>query len=156
MEMTLLHVPAIRILVIQRTNKMFHNTVNSSVSIQRKLFYQHDPHNSDVNQVESNPFLHKFGTSWSRASTTRVFGNITTTDLLEHNHPHASWRKMLVSMPTGKRLVAARINSVNDWGQSAVLVARGSENGLSMWQVVDHAWEGDKDLLDLIYMEVKM
>jgi len=150
-EMTLLQVPALQILVIQRTNKTFFDTVEFSLSIQRKLFFKHDPNKSDVDRFEGNPFLSKFGSDWFSTSS-KIHCTICTTAFRRHEYPTASWKKMLVSSPVRKQLVLLRLDKATDWCQTRAFSTGEDVGGVKMSRVADHEWENEGDLSVLMHM----
>lgn len=57
--MTLTHVLALDIILLQRTTKIFLGAVESSPALQRELFFHPDACCQDSNYIEVNPFQRK-------------------------------------------------------------------------------------------------
>lgn len=153
--MTLLHVPTLHILVIQRTNKTFQHTIESSVAIQRKLFFKHDPNNNDVNQLGCNPFLRKYGTPVRRHKS-KFSTDVDITHMVNTAPKTASWRNMLVSMPAPKRLDVTRVDERTHWYQGYIVTLEECKkgDGIRMWQLADVEWENGANLERTVYLEV--
>lgn len=144
--MTILHLPTLQILLIQRISTIFHDIIQSSVSIRQKLFLNDDPRKADFEQIDYNPFLRRFGIP--------LFGIIYKTTLAKYSHPTASWRNMFVSMPSGKQLIMRRFAALTGCERCNVCRTSEDHSGIRMWQVADHVWEDAGELSDMIEMTI--
>ena len=119
LEISLLHLPRLQLILIQRVNKSFQRTIEESVYLQRRLFFQINPHVRKVYAgVDAiNPFLIKIGPGSRTPDNVRAEriiyrenlqdlanGSTWRITLLKDCDPNVSWKKMLVTMPPVKKL----------------------------------------------------
>lgn len=158
--MTLLHVPALQILVIQRVNTSFREVIKESGPLQEKLFLKPKPdNNNNVNRIEWNPFMRKLETGWENGhlqqSDWSGCGKIRMSDLI-NIHPNASWMRMLVCQPPRPKVEMMRFDHVSSGylGFLAGVEMEEDGKGCRMSDIYKYAWQDDATLMDDCYVRV--
>lgn len=59
LEMILIYLPMTKLFVLQRINTTFHDTINGSIHLRRKMFLENDPSFEAANKHQINPILEK-------------------------------------------------------------------------------------------------
>lgn len=143
--MTLLHVPPIRLLLIQRVNKQFRDTISISNPLHQKLFFKAD-HNTDKeisNAVEWYPFIRDLKTEWERTHyyDCRKFH---MTDL-SNIDPNASWKRIFVKQPPPSHVTMTRysFDSSSHVVSLAAVAAKEGSGGCTMDDLCEYDWEED-------------
>lgn len=160
LEMTLLRVPTLRILVIQRVNKNFRDIINASGPLQQKLFFKAEPRSTNINRVEWNPFMRNLVTGWENDRLQETIwndcGKIDMTDL-RNIHPNASWLRMLVCQPPRPMVEIMRFNLIRSSHLGFLATVEMEENGegCRMSDIHKYGWQDDDLLGDDCYVRVE-
>lgn len=158
--MTLLYVPTLQLLVIQRVNTSFQNIIKASGPLQQKLFFKAEPRNSNDSRVEWNPFVRKLETSWERSHLQQTMWSgcrkICMPDVTNVN-PNASWLRMLVCQPPRPMVEMMRFNLVSSGylGFLAVIEMEEDGGGCRMRDIHKYGWHDDDLLGDDCYVRVE-
>jgi hypothetical protein len=158
LEMTLLYVPTLQVLVIQRVNTSFRNVVKESGALQEKLFLKAIPNNSTTSPIEWNPFMRTLETRWEHNDLQQLIWRgcrkIRMTDLKNVQH-NASWMRMFVCQPPPAYLGMMRFGLVcgRSWGFLANVQAENTREGCRMEDIHKYGWH-DVTLGDDCYVRV--
>jgi len=159
LEMTLLHVPTLQILVVQRVNTSFRDIIKESSPIQQQLFFKAKPRDNNTSRIEWNPFMRKLESEWETTDLRQTIwsgcGKFIMTDL-RTAHPQASWMQMLVCQPprAGFEMMRFGLVSRRGLGFLAVADAENTGEGCRMSDIYMYGWQDDLTLNDDCYIRV--